>query len=169
MSDPTQPVVRLIAIDDPEGIAGVEAQRMAEDLMLADTRTEYVVQLGYASENKGIEWEDSRYSPHDTKAAAAQHLQWMATHHGTDAVAFRLVVRVVAETVLEEIRTDRFGFPSGTRWVAVVAVDKSGATLGRARAEVGDGTTAQANSNALGALIAKFGNAIASTSVESGK
>jgi hypothetical protein len=107
--------VRLISLDDPEGIAGVEAQRAAEygtvplvaratlEPMEGDTVTEWVVQLGEERPSRVWNWTDSRYSPHDSLTAGQQHLAWMATHHGTDATRFRLLVRVTSETVIAEV------------------------------------------------------------------
>jgi len=103
---PVAPVatVRLISLDDPEGIAGVERQRAAEAAMFDDgpmftDRVEFIVQLGYDASGEW-EWVDSRYSPHFTEAAGMQHLEWMRANHGTDASALRLLMRLIAETVI---------------------------------------------------------------------
>jgi len=107
--------VRLISMEDPEGIAGVEAQRAAEygtvplvaratlEPIGAATVTEWVVQLGEERPSRVWNWTDSRYSPHDSEAAGQQHLAWLAVHHGTDATRFRLLVRVTSETIIAEV------------------------------------------------------------------
>lgn len=71
--------------------------------------------------------------------------------------------------ILKSEPCDQYGFPVGTRWVRVDAYDAHGTALGHAVADVLDaGTTAQANSNALGALVRRHQGRIANHRVSWG-
>lgn len=64
---------------------------------------------------------------------------------------------------------DAFGFPIGTRWIRVDAFGADGKRLGHAVADVLDaGSTAQASSNAVGALVEAYTDRIATTRVSWG-